>query len=213
MEAAISAAKLPVHFVECDLEGVDLSRLDLSRFVFERCALIECNLSYSEAVGSTWISCRARKTLLRGADFGDAKFKAGDWNNSEWQEAQLSGARFDGTKLTGADFRGAKAIGTEFADCPMQSAMLSGLSFSRSQLGRCDMTSADLRKCDFRYASFAEGSSIASSLIDQAKFEGCDLREASLSGHGIASLKILAGARISLAQAAAIVSSAGVKVG
>jgi fluoroquinolone resistance protein len=213
MESAIAAATKQVRLIDCELEGVDLSRLDVSGFVFERCNLIEADLSHVAAAGTRWISCRARKATLRGADLTDAVFQSGDWNNSDWQAVQISGASFAGVKLTGGAFREAKSLGTSFLDCPMQAADLKGLSFRKGKLGRCDMSRADVRGCDFRNAAFDEGSSLAGAMIAEARFTDADLRKVDLGGHGLDSLKTMIGARIGLDQAAAIVMSAGMKVG
>lgn len=212
MEAAIRAATKPVRFVDCDLQEADLSRLDLSGFTFERCTLIEADLSHVVAQRTTWIGCRARKSLLRGADLTDAVFKGGDWNNSEWRGAMIPGARITGLKLTGADMTDMRALGAAFEDCLMQSAVLAGMSFRKQALGRCDMARADLTGCDLRETQFSEGSSIAHARIPDARFEGTDLRNVDISGHGVASLPMLSGARITHMQAAAIVASAGLKV-
>jgi len=213
MESAIAAATKQVRLIECDLQGVDLSRLDLSGFVFDRCNLIEADLSHMVAVGSAWLGCRARRTNLRGADLTDARFTSGDWNNGSWQAVQISGAVFTGVKLTGCGFAEAKSLGVSFVDCPMQAADLKGLSFRKSALGRCDMSRADVRGCDFRGASFDEGSNLSEAMLTDARFDEADLRSVDLSGHGLDALKILKGARIGLHQAAAIVSSAGLRVG
>ena len=91
MEAAIARATMPVTFYDCDFEGVDLSRLDISGFAFERCTVIDADMSHIVATGSVWKGCRARKASLRGADLGDARVDAGDWNNTDWQGARISG--------------------------------------------------------------------------------------------------------------------------
>ena len=213
MESAIAAATKQVRLIECELEGVDLSRLDLSGFVFDRCNLIEADLAHVVGVRTSWIGCRARRTNLRGADLTDSTFRSGDWNNGSWQAVQISGTAFVGVKLTGCSFAEAKSLGTSFVDCPMQSADLKGLSFRKSKLGRCDMSRADVRGCDFRNASFDEGSSLAGAMMAEARFDEADLRNVDLAGHGLDALKTLKGARISLAQAGAIVGSAGLKVG
>jgi fluoroquinolone resistance protein len=213
VESAIAAATKQVRIIECDLEGADLSRLDVTGFVFDRCNLIEADLAHIVATGTTWSGCRARRANMRGADLTDSVFRTGDWNNGSWQAAQLSGAGFIGVKLTGCSFAEARTLGTVFLDCPMQSADLKGLSFRRSKLGRCDMSRADVRGCDFRNATFEEGSSLAGAMLAEARFDEADLRNVLLSGHGLEALRTLKGARISLAQAGAMVASAGLRIG
>ena len=213
IEAAITAATMPVRLVDCDLEAVDLSRLDLTSFVFERCVLKDADLSHATAVGTTWIGCRARSVEARGIDLTDAVLKGGDWNNVRFDGSLLAGTSFTGVKLTGSSFMDAKSLGATFEECLMASCVLPRFSFRRSRLGRCDMTSADLRECDFREAVFDAGSSLTGANIADARFDGADLRQAELGGHGLDALRVLAGARISIAQAAGIVSSAGLKVG
>jgi hypothetical protein len=213
VEAAIAAATMPIVAVECDLQGVDLSRLDLTRFTFDRCTFIESNLSHVVATATRWIACRGRQAGMRGADLADAVFEGGDWNNVDWSAAMLSGARFQGVKLTGSGFAEAKSLGTVFTDCPMQRADLKGRSFRKGRMGRCDMTGADLRDCDMRQTSFDPGSSLAAALVAGAKFAEADLRNVDLSGHGIDSLRTFSGARIGLDQAAALVAACGLKVG
>lgn len=212
VEAAIRAATMPVHVVECDLEDVDLSGLDLTNFSFERCTLIKTDLSHIHAAATTWTGCRARQAVVKGADLTDAVFKGGDWNNSDWERATIAGAAFMGVKLTGSSFVSVKSLGARFEDCPMRSANLRGLSFKKARLGQCDMTTADLSDTDFREAVFGSGSSLAGAAITSARFAGADLREADLSGHGPASLDILKGARISATQAVQIVRNSGMIV-
>lgn len=212
-EAAIAKATMPVMVTDCDMEGVDLSRLDLTGFTFESCAMIDVDLSYVTAPRTLWKGCRSRKVVMRGADLSDARVEGGDWNNSDWQAAKLAGTKIRRAKLTGASFKEARTMGISFEDCLMQSAELVGISFRRMKLGRCDMGRADVRECDMRQASFAEGSSLAGAMISGAKFQDADLREVDLSGHGLDSVKHLFGARISMHQAAAMVAAAGLRVG
>lgn len=212
VDAAIRAATMPVHVVECDLEEVDLSGLDLTNFSFERCTIIKADLSHVKAAGTTWTGCRARQAVVKGAEFTDAAFKGGDWNNSDWERATIAGATFTGVKLTGSSFVSAKSLGAGFEDCPMRSADLRGLSFKKGRLGQCDMTSANLSGTDFRDAVFGVGSSIAGAALTDARFTGADLRNADLSGHGPSSLEVLKGARISAAQAVQIIRNSGMVV-
>lgn len=213
MEAAISAATMPVKVVECDLEDVDLSGLDLTPFTFERCTLIKADLSHVKAQGTLWTSCRARQVKACGGDFTDAVFKSGDWNNADWTNVGIAGAKFEGVKLTGGTFAGAKTIGATFVDCLMRSCDLRGMSFRKSKLGRCDMTEANLGGVDLRDSFFDEGSSLAGAAITDAKFAGADLRRADLSGHGLASITQLKGARMSAEQAVQMIRAAGIDVG
>jgi len=213
VEAAIAKATLPVKFVDCDLQGVDLSRLDLTGFAFERCNLIEADLRHATAMRTQWRGCRARRAKVDGADMTDASFRSGDWNNASWTGAILAGAAYVGVKLTGGDFTNSKSIGTTFEDCPMQSCDVRGLSFRRARMGRCDLSNANLCAVDLREAAFDAGSSIVGARISDARFDGADLREVDISGHGLQSLQTLRGARISIQQAAEMVKSAGLKVG
>lgn len=213
VEAAIARATMPVHFVECDLQNVDLTRLDLTGFTFDRCNLIEADISHSTAASTTWTGCRARRMSARGVDLTDAVFKSGDWNNAVWTGAMLAGTSYTGVKLTGGDFTNAKTLGISFEDCPMVSCDIRGVSFRKSRPGRCDLSNANVCGIDFRDAVFGEGSSLANARILDARFDGADLRNVDLAGHGLDAIAILKGARITIAQAAAMITGAGLKVG
>lgn len=213
IEAAIAKATMPVRFVDCDMEGVDLSHLDLSGFSFERCTIIDADLRHAKATGTRWTSCRARKAMLCGIDLTDAHLQGGDWNNSDWTASKIAGARFVGLKLTGATFVNSRSLGAVFEDCLMRSCDLRGLSFRKAKLGRCDMSHANVCEVDFRGASLDEGSSLAGAKMDGARFDQADLRSTDISGIGADRVSTLRGARISIAQAAAIIAGSGVKVG
>lgn len=213
IEAAIGRATMPVRFIDCDLEGVDLSELDLSTFEFERCSLVKTDLRSTKAVGTRWIGCRARQAMTMAMNLDDAHIVGGDWNNVDWSGCKMSSIRFSDAKLTGGDFKETRSLGATFTGCLMQSCDLRGLSFRKMALGRCDMSRANLCEVDMRGASFDEGSSLADAIIIGTRFQDADLRNANLGGHGVASLAVFAGARISMAQAVEMVAASGVKVG
>ena len=202
---------VPVHLVDCDLEGADLSRLDLSGWVFERCLLKQSKLTGAGLERTQWRGCRGALADFGSADISEAAFQSGDYNNASFRRAKANSTTFKGCKLTGADFTEAATLGLAFEEALLIATKLPAFSFRKSRLRRLDFSQADLRKCDFREAVFEDCSLRDAHLVD-ARFEGADLRGADLGGLKLQDARRFKGATISKAQAGQLLAELGLKV-
>ncbi|BCQ60900.1 hypothetical protein PBOI14_26500 [Pseudomonas sp. Boi14] len=203
---------LPLRCAGLDLSGQDLSRISLPGAWFERCLLTGADLTAANLINTRWTSCRGGQANLRSAVLTDARFERCDLNNTQWQRSKVAHASFDGCKLTGAHFGDVSALGLSFSDCLLNSAMLSGISFYKSQLHNIDFSEADLTYCDFRKAVFVDGGSLSMARVNNARFDDADLREASLHGLRLVDAKLFKGAIISRGQAGMLLAGLGLTV-
>lgn len=201
----------PLHFTDCDFEGVDLSRLDLRGTGFQRCTIAETSFFGANLSHSRWLRCRGREADFGSADLVDAQFQSSDLNNTSWRRAKLASASFHGCKLTGANFEACAALGLSFVESLLVGAHLRGLSFRKATLHQLDFSDADLAGVDFREAIF-DGGSLKDAHLKGARFDGADLREADLSGVRLVDAALFKGATISHAQAAVLVTELGLRV-
>lgn len=203
---------LPLRCVGVDLSGQDLSRISLAGAHFERCILIDTDFTAANLMNTRWLSCRAGGAIFRSAVLTDAGFDRCDLNNTHWQRSKVAHVSFEGCKLTGANFGDVSALGLSFSDCLLNSAMLSGISFYKSQLHKIDFSEADLTYCDFRKAVFVDGGSLSMARVNNARFDDADLREASLQGLRLVDAKLFKGAIISRSQAGMLLAGLGLTV-
>ena len=208
----IKDARRPVRFQGIDFSGQDLSRLNLSSSRFERCLFGDTNLTAADLSNTHWQSCRAAQAVFRSATLEEAVFVNCDLNNTLWQRSKLAHALFEGCKLTGANFVDSSTLGLVFKDCVLRSAILSGLSFYKTELHNLDFAEADLSYCDFRQAVFVEGGSLSLARVNNARFDQADLREASLHGLHLTDAKLFKGAIISKSQAGMLLAGLGLHV-
>ena len=207
----VMAAKGPQVAVDCDLAGVDLSRIDLSGWAFERCDLRKTKLAGATLEGARWTACRGAGSDFGGADLTEAGFVGCDFNNASFWRSTLVSARFDGCKMTGVDFSESKDFGIGFAETLLINARLPGFSFRKLVLQKVDFAQADLRKCDFRDAVF-EDCSLREANLTGARFQGADLRGADLGGVRLVDAAPFRGATISSKQAGQLLGELGLVV-
>ena len=203
---------LPLRCVGIDFSDQDLSRVSLTGALFERCILVDADFTSANLTNTRWVSCRAGEANFRSAILTDARFERCDLNNTKWQRSKVAHVCFEGCKLTGANFGDTSALGLTFRDCLLNSAMLSGVSFYKSELHKIDFSDADLTYCDFRKAVFVEGGSLSMARVNNARFDDADLREASLQGLRLVDAKLFKGAIISRSQAGILLAGLGLTV-
>ena len=209
--AALAASGAPVHLIDCDLEGADLSDLDLTGWQFERCNLRRTDLAGAQLEGSRWRSVRAPFANFARANLADAALASSDLNNAVLRGTRLSGAVFAGCKLTGADLSDAGGLDARFEETLLVGAKLAGHSFRKQTLQRVDFGQADLRKADFREAVL-DGCSLRDANVAGARFDKADLRRADLGGLRLIDANLFRGATISREQAGQLLSELGLKV-
>ena len=99
----LCAPRRPVRLVDCDLDGLDLSRRDLTGWTFERCSMRNGRFDGAMLERTVWKSCRAPIASFVGVDLSDAQFLSSDFNNSIFRRAKLTSLTVLSCKLTGAD--------------------------------------------------------------------------------------------------------------
>lgn len=212
LQQLICSQKKPLWVSDVDFSEHDFSRLKLNAVHFERCLFHGADFTAADLSNSQWHSCRAAHAVFRSAILEEAAFFNSDLNNTAWQRSKLAHAAFDGCKLTGASFADSATLGLTFRDCVLRSACLSGMSFYKTELYNLDFADADLSYCDFRHAVFTEGGSLTAARVNNARFDGADLREASLHGLRLVDAKLFKGATISRAQASMLLAGLGLQV-
>ena len=87
-----------------------------------------------------------------------------------------------------------------------------GLNFGKQKLQRLDFSQADLRKADFRGATF-EACSLRDAMLTGARFDKADLRGADLGGLRLVDAALFRGATISREQAVQLLAELGLNLG
>ena len=146
----LCAPRRPVRLVDCDLDGLDLSRRDLTGWTFERCSMRNGRFDGAMLERTVWKSCRAPIASFVGVDLSDAQFLSSDFNNSIFRRAKLTSLTVLSCKLTGADLSEAATMGLGLSETLLIDAKLPDVSFRKQRLVKLDLSRADLRGCDFR---------------------------------------------------------------
>lgn len=199
------------HVIDCDFKDADLSGLDMSRWMFDRCQMRSADFTGAKLEATQWRSCRGGFANFTAADLSEVQIISCDFNNSAWRRARLSAAQFDRCKLTGADLTDAAAMDLCFTETLLINARLPGFSFHKQTLSAIDFGQADLRKCDFRGATF-DGCSLRDANVTGCRFDGADLRGADLGGIRLVDAGLFRGATISRQQAGQLLGELGLNV-
>ncbi len=202
---------VPQKLVDCDLEASDLARVDLSDWTFERCNFRKVDLTGATLERTGWQSCRGAFANFTGGDLTEARLIACDFNNASFKRICLEGARIERCKLTGADLSDARALHVHFEETLLVNAKVHARFFHKTTLRRMDFAQANLSKCDFRDATFEE-CSLRETILDQARFDGADLRGADIGGVRLQDASRFRGAIISRDQAAQFLSELGLRI-
>lgn len=208
---ALATPGTPVTLISCELDHADLSDLILNGWTFDNCTFRHAKFSGAKLERSQWLNGKGAQADFTGTDLAEAKFTGCDLNNTRYRGANLAQAGFRRCKLTGADFNSAKTFDLTFEECRLGDAHLRGVSFHKMQLKQLDFQNADLHACDFREAVF-EDCSLRDAAVDNARFEGADLRGTDLGGIRLENARHFKGATISKAQAAELLSQLGLRV-
>jgi uncharacterized protein YjbI with pentapeptide repeats len=143
-------------FIECDLEGANLTGASLVRAVFLQSNLARVRLAGAKLVKAVFVQqCSLAGANLSGADLTEANLR----------ETELRGANLDGAILTRADLSGAD----------MTSAYL---PYARAEGSR--LIATNLRYADLRLANFANAD-MARADLRGAKITGISVYEANLA--------------------------------
>ena len=131
-------------FVQCDLRGADLRETTTRGCRFDRCNLVNADLSGSVHEGSAFLNCDLRGATLStttwrgckltGSDLTDARLLAitiveGDWSYVNLRLQQLSGVDLTGVRLTGADLSEADLTGAVLTGADLTRAVARKTTF------------------------------------------------------------------------------------
>jgi uncharacterized protein YjbI with pentapeptide repeats len=149
------------RFVECNLQGADLTGADLERVVFVQCNLAgirltrarlrkavfvkQCSLLGAHLTGADLTEANLRETNLRSANLNRAIIAQADLSGADLSNALLNFVRGGGSRLTAADLR-------------------------RADLRLGDFSHADLGRADFRGANLT-GMSVYEANLPRAKLD------------------------------------------
>ena len=149
------------RFLECNLQGADLTGAALERAVFIQCNLAgirltrarlrkavfvkQCSLLGAHLAGADLTEANLRATDLRGANLNRAVITQADLSRADLSNALLNFVRGDGSRLIAADLR-------------------------RADLRLSDFSHADLARADFRGANLT-GMSVYEANLPRAKLD------------------------------------------
>lgn len=174
-----------------DLSGADLRGADLSKADLEKADLSSCNLSGVNLVGANLCGVD-----LTGADLSDAMAMKSRWRDAYVGDANLSGielaqsdltdAEFDDCDFNTANLAGARFKRAIFSGCSFREADISEARFNDAQLQQADFTdaygtNAHFPRADLTGAIFV-GANLSHSRLTGVKFNDADLSRTKLYG-------------------------------
>jgi fluoroquinolone resistance protein len=133
----------------------------------------------------TYENCVFKKCHFLGVDLSQFHFE-----ESEFEQCDLSLAKLNATALRGISFKQCKMMGLHFEDCndfrfslSFQSCTLDNSTFYNMKLKGTAFVECRLRECDFSSADLSNsmffGSDLGNAVFDQTNLSGCDFRETS----------------------------------
>ncbi|MCS0635882.1 pentapeptide repeat-containing protein [Streptomyces sp. LP05-1] len=162
------------------------------------------------------------EVLAEGAVFESCVFSGVRFNASRHEGAAYTNCVFRRCSFFDARFTGCKAVGSRFDDCTYGLLTVSGgdwsyTSWPGARLGKAVFEDVRLREADLTGARL-DGAALtrcdlAGALLRGASLTGADLRGSTLPDLDPRTLAATRGARIDLAQAAALAAGLGFDVG
>ena len=115
-----------VRLVGCDLSNVHVNRMALTRVEF-----IDCRLTGFRSGALDWRDVliqngECQYSQLQRGQFRSCEFDGTNWQDADYQEADLTGSIFRSCNLGRTDFRGARLKGTDLRKSDVE-GMLVGL--------------------------------------------------------------------------------------
>jgi uncharacterized protein YjbI with pentapeptide repeats len=148
-------------FVECDLEGADLTGASLEQAVFLDCNLAGIRLAGAQMRKAVFVkACRLTNANLAGADLTEVNLR----------ETALPGANLDGTIIERADLSGANLSNAVLTHVRGTASQLIGTDLRQADLSFANFTKADLARADLRGANLTRVSVYEANLA-RAKFD------------------------------------------
>lgn len=164
-------------FTDKSLNGLDLSGMDLSGAIFRAARLDKTKLAGARLQGAILDQAWAMGADFSGADLTRASLFSAQMQNSNFDDADLSGTRIIG------DFSGSHMHKTKFikadlsADMKNQSMGLMHAAMRSVDLQGADFDGANLARVDFSFAKLG-GANFANADLTGANASGADFRGA-----------------------------------
>lgn len=127
------------HFVDCDLQGVDLDNSFMTDCVFHR-----VNLSRSKLTEVDFQDSILYFVMLLSSNLGESDFSGATLNQVVMHKANLAGSSFKGADLSGiqmsysnlqsTDLRGANLTGANLEGCDLRGAKIDNINLTGANL-------------------------------------------------------------------------------
>ncbi len=125
------------EFVQCNLQGADLTKIR-----FSGCSFSGCNLSLCQLKGASFNECQ----------FKDCKLVALDWSSA----ASLRSPVFDSCILDANNFSEMQLAYCNFTGSRLNDARFHGTKLKNANFSRCDLQGAEFHQCDLRSSDFRQ---------------------------------------------------------
>jgi uncharacterized protein YjbI with pentapeptide repeats len=149
--ADLSAASLDqASFIQCNLAGVQLARARMRKSVFVR----QCNLAKANLSRADLAEANLRETSLPGANLADALAERADFSGADLTEAVLTRLRGAGSRWVAANLRGANLHLADLARADMARVNLRGAYLVEVSVYEANLARAQLSEDTVREAMF-----------------------------------------------------------
>lgn len=153
-------------FIECDLEGADLTGASLVRAVFLQSNLARVRFAGAKLVKAVFVQqCSLASANLSGADLTEANLR----------ETELRGVNLDGAILTRADLSGADMTGAYLPYARADESRLIATNLQYADLRLANFANADMARADLRGAKIT-GISVYEANLARVKLDDATRR-------------------------------------
>ncbi len=181
-DALVGLAVDRLELEHCDLRAADCAGLACGNFSMRDCRAERACFDKADIQESTLEHSDLRQASFRNARLNLAKLAGCDLSSVNLEGANLFGAEVSGCKLVGVDLTKTKTEGLSLRDTALNLAVLRHTDFRKARLVGLDLSEADLAGADFTDAVF-ERCRLQSPVIGpDTRFDGADLRGATLAG-------------------------------
>jgi uncharacterized protein YjbI with pentapeptide repeats len=143
-------------FVECDLEGADLTGASLEQAVFLDCNLTGIRLAGAQMRKAVFVkACRLANADLSGADLTEANLRETALPGANLDSAIIERADLSGADLSGAMLTCARGTASQLIGADLRQADLSSANFSSADLARADLRGSNLTRVSVYEANLA----------------------------------------------------------
>ena len=151
MKLSLPALRAPgivltkAKFIECNLQGADLTGAVLDGAVFLKCNLAGIGLARARLRKAVFVNqCSLMGAHLADADLTEANLRVTNLRGVDLQRAIVERADFSGADLSNALMRSARGNGSRLVAADLRRADLRHADFAKADLSRADLRGADL---------------------------------------------------------------------